>query len=115
MRQGQSCQQLTSYMIYVLKGPQIVTVPTFDTPKRYWIVPFLDAYLNYYGVLLKAPIAAFLYDCSDACSLQLAMPFCELAYQPCWLTWSMTLCLEFRSYWFRLQQLCWTVLGGWPG
>lgn len=35
----------------VLQGPQIVTIPTFDTPKRYWIVPFLDAYLNYYGAL----------------------------------------------------------------
>lgn len=35
----------------VLKGPQIVTVPTFDTPSRYWIVPFLDAYLNFYGAI----------------------------------------------------------------
>ena len=35
----------------MLKGPQIVTVPKFDTPSRYWIVPFLDAYLNYYGAI----------------------------------------------------------------
>ena len=35
----------------MLQGPQIVTVPEFDTPNRYWIVPFLDAYLNYYGAI----------------------------------------------------------------
>ncbi|DBA92269.1 TPA: hypothetical protein ACH3X2_003703 [Trebouxia sp. C0005] len=33
------------------QGPQIVTVPQFDVPSRYWIVPFLDAYLNYYGAI----------------------------------------------------------------
>ena len=33
------------------QGPQIISVPEFDTPKRYWIVPFLDAYLNFYGAI----------------------------------------------------------------
>ena len=33
----------------LLQGPQIISVPQFDTPKRYWIVPLLDAYTNYYG------------------------------------------------------------------
>ncbi len=35
----------------VLQGPQIVTVPTVSPSNRYWIVPFLDAYLNYYGAI----------------------------------------------------------------
>lgn len=42
---------LCSPALCMLQGPQIVTVPEFDTPKRYWIVPFLDAYLNYYGAI----------------------------------------------------------------
>ena len=37
--------------LFVPQGPQIVTVPQFDTPQRYWIVPFVDAYLNYYGAI----------------------------------------------------------------
>lgn len=40
--------------IFALQGPQVVTVPQFDNPKRYWIVPFLDAYLNFYGALGSA-------------------------------------------------------------
>ena len=35
----------------MLQGPQFITVPEFDTPRRYWIVPFLDAYLNFYGAI----------------------------------------------------------------
>jgi len=38
-------------VVCCMQGPQIVTVPTFDVPSRYWIVPFLDAYLNYYGAI----------------------------------------------------------------
>ena len=34
-----------------VQGPQIVSIPQFDTPKRYWIVPFADAYLNEYSYL----------------------------------------------------------------
>ncbi|KAK9827504.1 hypothetical protein WJX74_006310 [Apatococcus lobatus] len=33
------------------QGPQIITVPQFDTPRRYWIVPFADAYYNIYGAV----------------------------------------------------------------
>ncbi|KAL0038112.1 hypothetical protein WJX79_003329 [Trebouxia sp. C0005] len=33
------------------QGPQIVTVPSVSPSNRYWIVPFLDAYLNYYGAI----------------------------------------------------------------
>ncbi len=34
-----------------LQGPQIITVPRFDTPARYWIVPFSDAYYNIWGAI----------------------------------------------------------------
>ncbi|KAA6420889.1 MAG: hypothetical protein FRX49_09030 [Trebouxia sp. A1-2] len=40
-----------SFAVCCMQGPQIVTVPQFDVPSRYWIVPFLDAYLNYYGAI----------------------------------------------------------------
>ncbi len=39
------------FVVCCMQGPQIVTVPKFDVPNRYWIVPFLDAYLNYYGAI----------------------------------------------------------------
>ncbi len=39
------------FVVCCVQGPQIVTVPKFDVPARYWIVPFLDAYLNYYGAI----------------------------------------------------------------
>ena len=63
-----------------LQGPQIITVPEFDTPKRYWIVPFLDAYLNFYGGSLVA--------CSscDVCSSSVqtaAASECGLGYKIC--------------------------------
>ena len=35
-------------MLLLLQGNQIVTVPAFDSG-RYWIVPFLDAYTNFYS------------------------------------------------------------------
>ncbi len=37
-----------------MQGPQIVTVPKFETLSRYWIVPFLHAYLSYYGAIGSA-------------------------------------------------------------
>ena len=33
--------------IVPLQGPQIITVPQFDS--RYWVLPFLDAGLNFYA------------------------------------------------------------------
>ena len=32
-----------------VQDPQIITVPQFYAPKRYWIVRFLDAYTNYFA------------------------------------------------------------------
>ena len=34
-----------------LQGPQVVTVPTFDVPNRYWIVQFSDLYQNFFAAL----------------------------------------------------------------
>ena len=45
-----SAQCLPKISVFV-EGPQIITVRQFDTPRRYWIVPFLDAYYNYYGAI----------------------------------------------------------------
>lgn len=42
---------LGGHVYKLLQGPQIITVPQFDTPRRYWIVPFADAYYNIYGAI----------------------------------------------------------------
>ena len=33
------------------QGPQIVSVPQFDTPRRYWIIQFSDAYQNFFAAV----------------------------------------------------------------
>ena len=35
----------------MMQGPQVITVPQFDTPKRYWIIQLLDAYSNSFAYL----------------------------------------------------------------
>lgn len=36
---------------WLLQGPQVFTVPTFDTPRRYFIVQLSDAYQNFFAAL----------------------------------------------------------------
>ena len=34
-----------------MQGPQVLTVPTFDVPNRYWIVQFSDLYMNFFAAV----------------------------------------------------------------
>lgn len=46
-----SSASLLTVVLVCVQGPQIISVPQFDTPRRYWIVPFVDNYFNFWGAI----------------------------------------------------------------